>query len=171
MADFYPSFDYIVQNNDTHASLARRFGLPEQTVRAQAGELVPGHTVKISCPAGVCLKGAFYALRRGDTLRRVAERAGVPMKRLLEANPYLNPGYYVAGQVIVIPATRSEAGTYTLLPGERLFDVLRRLKVDISTFCGLNPGVRPMDVKPGQTVVLPRGMDGREAVDARPRGR
>jgi len=157
----YPTFEYTVRSGDTHAMIARRFGLPEQTVRAQAGELVPGAAVTISCPAGVCPKGAFYALRRGDTLRRVAERAGVSLKCLLEANPYLNPGYYIAGQVIVIPAARSAAGTYTLQPGERLFDVLRRLRVDISTFCSLNPGVRPMDVKPGQTVVLPWGMDGR----------
>ena len=153
----YPSFEYIVRSGDTHAMIARRFGLPEQTVRAQAGDLVPGAAVTISCPAGVCPKGAFYALRRGDTLRRVAERAGVTMKRLLEANPYLNPGYYIVGQVIVIPMAQHETGAYMLQSGERLFDVLRRFRVDISTFCSLNPGVRPMDVEPGQTVVLPRG--------------
>ncbi|MEL7604251.1 MAG: LysM peptidoglycan-binding domain-containing protein [Bacillota bacterium] len=155
-----PFFEYIVRSGDTHASLARRFGVAEEALRAQTGELTPGVAVKISCPAGVCRKGAFYALRRGDTLRRVAERAGVTMRCLLEVNPYLNPGYYVAGQVIMIPAARDEAGTYTLRPGERLFDVLRRLRVDISTFCSLNPGVRLMDIKPGQTVKLPRGAPG-----------
>jgi LysM repeat protein len=148
-------FEYTVRSGDTHASLSRRFGIPEEALRAQAGPLAPGRTVKLSSPAGACRKGAFYALRRGDTLRRVAERAGVTLRRLLEANPYLNPNHYIMGQVIVIPAGRDEGGTYTLQPGERLFDVLRRYRVDISTFCSMNPGVRPMEVRPGQTVTLP----------------
>jgi len=154
-------FEYTVRNGDTHATLARRFGIPEETLRAQADTLTPGRTVNLSCPAGACRKGAFYALRRGDTLRRIAERAGVTLKRLLEVNPYLNPNHYIIGQVIVIPAAHDEIGSYTLRPGERLFDVLRRCRVDISTFCSLNPGIRPMDVQPGQTIILPRDADER----------
>jgi len=154
-------FEYTVQNGDTYAAIAHRFSIPEEALRAQVGVLTPGRTVRLSYPAGTCRKGAFYVLRRGDTLRRVAQRAGVTLKRLLEVNPYLNPGYYVTGQVIVIPTARNKGETYTLQPGERLFDVLRRMRVDISTFCALNPGVRPMDVRPGQTIMLPHGGDDR----------
>ena len=152
----YPTFEYIVQQGDTHASLALRFGIAEDALRRQAGPLIPGSTVSLPGPADACRRGAFYALRRGDTLLRVAQRAGLTMRQLLEANPYLNPGRYVLGQVIVIPAGRGGAGSYTLQPGERLFDVLRRFHVDISTFCSLNPGLKPMDVQPGQTIFLPK---------------
>jgi LysM repeat protein len=164
----YPYIEYTIQRGDAYASLARRFGTNERTMRENIGDLIPGRTVKIYCPAGACRCGVFYVLRRGDTLWRVAERFEMTMKQLLDANPYLNPARYMPGQVIIIPVRPGGSGAYTLQPGERLFDVLRRFRVDISTFCNLNPGVRPMDVEPGQTVVLPRGM---EAVDARPRER
>lgn len=151
----YPYIEYTVRSGDTPAEIARRFGVSEREL-PEPGDIVPGRTVKISCPAGVCARGAFYVIRRGDTLLRIAQRAGLTMKQLLEANPYLNPGRYMTGQVIVIPVTRGGAGMYTLQPGERLFDVLRRLRVDITTFCGLNPGLKPMDVRPGQTIRIPQ---------------
>lgn len=152
----YSTFEYTVQQGDTHGSVARRFGMSERTVREQLGALTPGHTVRISCPAGACPRGAFYVLQRGDTLLRVSQRAGLTMQQLLIANPYLNPGRYKPGQVIVLPARRDGAGAYTLKPGERLFDALRHLHIDITTFCGLNPGLKPMDVRPGQTINIPR---------------
>lgn len=158
----YSSFEYIVQQGDTHAAVARRFGMSERAVREQAGVLAPGRTVSISCPAGACPHGAFYALQRGDTLLRVSRRVGLTMKQLLIANPYLNPGRYKPGQVIVLPARREGEGVYTLRSGERLFDALRHLHIDITTFCILNPGMRPMDVRPGQTINIPRDTPGED---------
>jgi|AGTN01.3.fsa_nt_gi Predicted glycosyl hydrolase len=155
----YSSFEYTVQSGDTPAAIARKFGVGERELLAQGAALVPGSTVKIPCPAGACRGGAFYVLQRGDTLLRVARRGGLTLKQLLAANPYLNPGRYAPGQVIIIPAAparRGGAGTYTLAEGERLFDALRRLRVDITTFCSLNPGIKPMDVRPGQTIRIPR---------------
>jgi LysM repeat protein len=151
-----PAFEYTVQSGDTHASLARRLGIAEDELRRLTGPLIPGGTVSLPAP-GACSRGVFYTLRSGDTLLRVAQRGGSTMRQLLAANPYLNPGRYVPGQVIVVPACGGGTRVYTLQPGERLFDVLRRFRVDISTFCSLNPGQKPMDVRPGQTVLLPAG--------------
>ena len=156
----YSSFEYTVQQGDTHAAVARRFGISERALRDQLGPLTPGRTVNISSPAGACPRGAFYVLQRGDTLLRVSRRAGITMKQLLIANPYLNPGRYIPGQVIVLPSRIERAGTYTLRQGERLFDALRHLRVDITTFCGLNPGIKPMDVRPGQIINIPRELPG-----------
>jgi LysM repeat protein len=148
-------FEYTVKPGDTAKSVAQRFGMTEEELKAQRLALTPGSTVRIPCPAGACRRGAFYALRHGDTLLRVSQRTGVTMRELLDANPHLNPGYYAAGQVVVLPVKRGGTGIYTLQPGERLFDVLRRYRVDISTFCALNSGLKPMDVKPGQTIAVP----------------
>jgi spore germination protein YaaH len=157
----YSIFEYTVRSGDTPAAIARRFGLGAREL-AQLDTLIPGHTVKIFCPAGACPCGAFYMIQRGDTLRRIAKRSELPLKQLLAANPYLNPARYMPGQVVIIPARRSGAGTYTLAEGERLFDALRRLHIDITTFCGLNPGIKPMDVRPGQTINIPRDIPGGE---------
>ncbi len=150
-----PFISYTIRGGDTHAGLAQQFGITEEALRAQLGALTPGRPVRIQHPPGSCPQGAYYALQRTDTLHRVAQRAGVTMKRLLNANPYLNPAYYVPGQVILIPAIRNDSREYTLQPGERLFDVLRRYRLDISTFCALNPDLKLMNVRPGDAVRLP----------------
>jgi LysM repeat protein len=104
---------------------------------------------------------AYYTVRRGETLTRIARRHGMVLADLLEANPYLNPNCVAAGQVIVIPPSKTlqADGDYTLADSEGLFDVLRKFGMDITTFCALNPGVNPMEVEPGQTVQIKRSME------------
>jgi LysM repeat protein len=40
----------------------------------------------------------FYTVRAGDNLSRVAERTGVPVNRILELNPRLDPNALRPGQ-------------------------------------------------------------------------
>ena len=110
-------------------------------------------------PAAGC--PAYYTVRRGETLMSIARRHGITLADLLEANPYLNPNYVAAGQVIRIPMAKTlqADGAYTLADGEGLFDVLRKFAMDVTTFCALNPGVNPMKVVPGQTVRIKRSLE------------
>jgi len=110
-------------------------------------------------PAAGC--PAYYTVRRGETLMRIAWQHGITLADLLEANPYLNPNYVAAGQVIRIPMAKTlqADGAYTLADGEGLFDVLRKFAMDVTTFCALNPGVNPMKVVPGQTVRIKRSLE------------
>ena len=50
-----------------------------------------------------CKYGTFYTIRRGETLSVIAGRCGICLAELLNMNPYLNPAYYLAGQVIIVP--------------------------------------------------------------------
>ena len=50
-----------------------------------------------------CKYGIFYTIRRGETLSVIAGRCGISLSELLSMNPYLNPAYYLAGQVIIVP--------------------------------------------------------------------
>ena len=156
----YNYFHYETQPGDTLASLAERFSVSEQALRDRNGvdKAAPGQRLKIPCAQGGCGCGEFYAVRRGETLLRIARRHGLALADLLAANPYLNPNYVLAGQVIVIPpAQRIQAdGAYTLAENEGLFDVLRKFGMDLTAFCTLNPGVNSMDVKPGQSVQVKR---------------
>jgi LysM repeat protein len=47
-------------------------------------------------------RGRTYTVKTGDTLGLIAERTGVPVDRLLELNPDLDPQALVAGQKITL---------------------------------------------------------------------
>ncbi len=156
----YSYFHYEVQPGDTIKSVAERFAVSEQALRDKndTADAVPGCWLKVPCVLGGCSHGSFYIVRRGETLLRVARRHGLTLADLLTVNPYLNPNYVHAGQVIVIPPVQQiqADGAYTLAENEGLFDVLRKFGMDLTTFCTLNPGVNPMDVKSGHSVQVKR---------------
>jgi LysM repeat protein len=157
----YSFFDYRMEAGETFASLAGKFKVAERVIIEHNKGMQPGagRRIRIPCACGGCTKGAFYAIRKGESLLQIARRSGLDLTDLLRANPYLNPGYYIPGQVIVIPPARIRANsdTYTMEEGEGVFDVLRKFRMDFSTFCTLNPDLSPMTLKGGQTVkVAPR---------------
>jgi LysM repeat protein len=48
------------------------------------------------------VSGTFYTVKTGDTLAAIAEQVGVPVTRLQELNPDLDPQALVSGQKIRI---------------------------------------------------------------------
>ena len=50
-----------------------------------------------------CVCGDFYVIGKGETLHGIAEKFGISHEQLLERNPFLNPLYYLVGQVILVP--------------------------------------------------------------------
>ncbi len=54
-------------------------------------------------PAADAPEGTVHVIESGDTLSRVASRYGVPLSRLMEANPGVNPNRLQIGQRIFIP--------------------------------------------------------------------
>ena len=48
------------------------------------------------------VSGAFYTVKTGDTLAGIADQVGVPVTRLQELNPDLDPQTLVSGQKIRI---------------------------------------------------------------------
>jgi LysM repeat protein len=49
---------------------------------------------------GAPVPGNFYTVKTGDTLAAIAETVGVPVERLQELNPDLDPQALVSGQKI-----------------------------------------------------------------------
>ena len=153
----YAFFEYTAQAGDTFLGLARRFEVSERLLRLHNRSLREGCTVRIPQVFGGCGRGFFYAIRRGETLYRIARRFLLPLPALLEANPYLNPSYYLPGQIIVIPqAVQPMRTTYRIGEGEGLLDVLRRFGMDITAFCRLNPDIDPLSAAPGQRINVPQ---------------
>ena len=157
----YNYFEYTAQSGDTYASLSEKFGVSEKALVKMNGDspVKCGRRLNIPSQTGGCACGIFYAIKKGDTLYRIAKRRNVSIEELLAANPFLNPAYYVPGQVIVLPAVSNKPGPerYTLGQKERLRDVLIKFDMDITAFCEINPGADPMHLKEGQTVYVSKG--------------
>lgn len=139
-------FEHIAEIGDTYRSVAKKFSIGEELLRAfnDGVTLSQGAALKVPVTGGGCARGAFYIIRRKDTLYRIARRFCISVNLLLEANPYLNPAMYIAGQVIVIPLSKKSICSYTLAEGERLIDVLKKYDMDLSMFCALNPKADPI---------------------------
>ena len=54
-----------------------------------------------------CEYGEFYVIGKGETLHGIARRFGISHEVLLGMNPYLNPSYYLPGQMIIVPRRSS----------------------------------------------------------------
>jgi len=100
-----------------------------------------------------CPKGQFYRIRRGETMREIADAFGIGIDMLIEANPLVHPSRCMAGQVIIIPD--GDNVKYTLSEGEKLSDIMRRFDVSAAMIKRLNPDKDIFSLKDGDTLFLP----------------
>lgn len=113
---WYNCATYItVQWGDTLSGLAAYCGTTVSAIRAAnpglgwwvyAGQVIympSGYSYYPDYPP-VTPTGAYYTVRRGDTLGRIAEAYGISLGSLIAANPQIwNPSLIYPGQVINIP--------------------------------------------------------------------
>jgi nucleoid-associated protein YgaU len=110
-------FLYVVQRGDSLSGVASRYRIPVSTVRAlnpelnNPGTIVVGQTLYLGrspflrlerCPDGQpCW---LYTVIHGDGLASIADRFGLTVRAILNANPAIkNPNAIVSGQVIRLP--------------------------------------------------------------------
>ena len=81
--------------------------------------------------------GAVRAMtvQHGDTLSAIAVRFGVPLGKLLSANPQiLNPDVIYPGDRVSLPA----ANGHTVRSGDTLSGIAKRYRTSVSALCRLN---------------------------------
>ncbi len=90
--------------------IAQRYNLTvDALLRANPGvdprNLQVGQSICIpDTPDGRCPGGQIYTIRAGDTFYELAQRFGVPLESILQANPEVDPDRLRIGQEICIPA-------------------------------------------------------------------
>ncbi len=75
----------------------------EETRRSAPRTTAAPRAFDDDAPAAAAPEGNVHVIESGDTLSRIAGRYGVPLSRLMEANPGVNPNRLQIGQRIVIP--------------------------------------------------------------------
>ena len=98
--------EYIVQPGDTLFSIARRFGVDMQEL-AQLNGITDPSTIyvgqRLRIPANATPARELYRVQPGDTLSSIAQRFGVSLQALMEANGITDPDQIYVGQLLRIP--------------------------------------------------------------------
>ncbi|ANU08719.1 M23 family metallopeptidase [Paraurantiacibacter namhicola] len=100
-----------------------------------------------------------HVVEDGETLKGIANRAGVPLSIIAEANGLAEPYVVKRGQKLVIPRQRS----HTVKPGESLSRIAERYGVPQSQIALANGIDNPGTIRSGQRLIIPAVMPERAA--------
>jgi LysM repeat protein len=157
---------YTIRQGDTLYALSRRFGVTLDALMAanpginpnnlQIGQVICIPTpAPTTCPAGM----TAYTIKAGDTFYAIAQRYGITVAALMNANPGVDPNSLLVGQVICIPTAPGTcpAGTtaYTIKAGDTLWALARRYNTTVEAIMAANPGIMPTSLRVGQIICIP----------------
>ncbi len=102
---------YVIKRGDSIYGIARRFGVPAETI-LEANQITdPGRLV---VGQAVAVPGDFFShtVKSGESMYTIARSYGIPLNTLLRANPDIrNPAMIRPGQTVVIPQAPQKLGT------------------------------------------------------------
>lgn len=180
-------FQHKIRKKETLASLAEKYQTPVSTLKEMNGirgnslsrisslivpvagfseeEAVPGKRVS---PDKLRLahmrvneryqRGQRVRVRRGDTLWRIARRAGVSVKSLARANSMKTTTILRAGRVIRIPGAVSSSGKgprHVVRSGDTLWKIARKYGVSVSRLAERNRMSSRQTLRTGRVLRIP----------------
>lgn len=103
-----------------------------------------------------CPCGRFISFNKGDSISRISQKNSLTEREVLDANPYLNPTYYICGQVVVLPdESEDKRGLYRVKSGETLCDVLRKTNSSAAEIIAVNPNMDIFHLNAGDELNVP----------------
>ena len=154
---------HVVQNGETLAAIATRYGTTTQTLMRQnslrnPNKVYAGQQLIVRAgTAGQAAAGGVYVVRRGQTLGKIAKQYGVSVEALKAANGLRSDTVFI-GQRLVIPtgvaAATGGGNVYVVKPGDTLSGIARGQGVSIESLAKLNGISSDSLVKVGQKLQL-----------------
>jgi LysM repeat protein len=162
---------HVVQPGESLSQIAEQYGVSSTDIMDANGitdpnliaagqELIipgyqpPSNQAESSAPV-------IHKVQVGETLSQIAQRYGVLMSAIMEANNINNPNLIRPGQELVIPgitqADAEAAGkvTHVVKPGESLLEIARQYGVSAQAIIDANHIQNPDLIKPGQELIIP----------------
>ena len=160
---------YRVQRGDTISGIAQTFGVSTRVIAAANSLRNPNFirprqvlyipVASMAKPASG--RGGTYTVRPKDSLSTIASQHGVRLRDLMQWNG-LNTTLIKPGQELVVqqqPSPRkvpSGGETYTVQPGDTLWELARRFAVSVADLQAWN-GLEKALIKPGQQLTVTNG--------------
>lgn len=151
------------------------------------GDNVPADQAEIpATPSGLITPTAFalndpsqscvYIIQPGDTLGRIATRAGSTVNEIMSMNSITNPNRISPGQEIFLPCDENETQatapdptedesavsappvsgqSYTVQRGDSLFTIAQRFGTTVADLTAANNLTNPNNLQVGQTLIIP----------------
>jgi murein DD-endopeptidase MepM/ murein hydrolase activator NlpD len=145
----------------------RNAPIPVPWPRSKPGTTAINATNTQSASAATVTTGASVAVGRGDTLYRIARRAGVGLDALIAANSLRAPYRIQSGQRLRLPV----AVTHTVARGETGYSISRRYGVDLTSLVRINSLSAPYRLRVGQRLRIPAGGRSARSASATPPSR
>ncbi|MBP1544444.1 MAG: LysM peptidoglycan-binding domain-containing protein [Oscillospiraceae bacterium] len=98
----------------------------------------------------------IYTVQSGDSINSIARRFGIPPMRLAADNGLRDPSRLVVGQNLLIMADYIR---FVLSEGQTLYSLSQEYGVPLDELIAANPDLNPLDLQPGDTVMIPVGED------------
>jgi lysozyme len=146
---------YIVKRADTLKSLASDFNtdlnvlLTLNPAISNANLIYEGQRLNVPAPGSVPptpapTSGQIYVVQRGDTMKKIADRLGVSLETLVQANPQVaNINLIYVGQRLNLPAGVS---VYIVNRGDTLKQIANRFGTTLEALLSLNPEIKNANV-------------------------
>lgn len=163
---------YVVKTGDALASVAAQHGTTVEVIRELNPQLTSANLLagdEIRIPAGLTpleqpVQPLYYVVQQDDLVVALAERFGVTLEQIREANPLVDLDQVSVGLRLVIPVpvgTEAEPVpvydglTYSVQSGDTLNAIALRYNVDPDELILLNQLVFADDLQIGQILRLP----------------
>ena len=160
---------YQVQRGDTISGIAQTFGVSTRVVIAANSLKNPNFIrprqilyIPISSPIARSAKQArgsrgIYIVRPNDVLGRIASQHGVSLRDLMKWNglktDLIKPGQELVVRQLLISQEVPGGKTYTVQPGDTLWELARRFSVSVPDLQAWN-GLKEELIKPGQQLTV-----------------
>ena len=173
----------VVKPGETLSEIADRHGVSLTRLMQANGISNPnvitaGQSLRLpgsSTAAAGSARGGSVTVQPGDTLSDIADRQGVSLNQLMQANGITNPNILVAGQKLVLHGSRRATAAaapralptapYTVKSGETLSEIADRFGTSTERLIQLNGISNPNLVVAGTRLAIP----GRPSSSAAPR--
>ena len=160
---------YLVRPGDTLFTIAQQFGVGLNNLIAVNPQIVNPDIISVNQvinlpvsppappvpPAGTI---QIY-VSAGETLTSIAQRTGVSLQAIINANPQIvNPNLIFVGQIINVPLLSVGLGQLRIVvrPGDTLSFFAQVFGITVAQILAVNPGiVNPNQIFPGQIVNIP----------------